>query len=109
MAEQNEQVTPGNTTNIHHPMRDYVTPNQYRLDPHLRAPLDCNVLFEIKHTMLQMLPTFYGHPNKEPYQQLEQFLDICDMMQIPNVSKNTIRLKLFPYSLKRKLDIGCQL
>ncbi|XP_043696755.1 uncharacterized protein LOC122647429 [Telopea speciosissima] len=49
-----------------------------------------------------MLPSFYGHHNKEPYKHLDEFLEICSTVKIQDLSENALKLLLFPFSLKDK-------
>ena len=33
--------------------------------------------YEIKSSTIQMLPSFYGLTNEDPYKHLDEFLEIC--------------------------------
>ena len=58
--------------------------------------------YEIKFSIIQMLPSFYGLTNEDPYKHLDEFLEICSTVKIQNFSDDALRLKLFPFSLKDK-------
>jgi len=57
---------------------------------------------KIKSSGIQLLPSFYGVTNKDPYKHLEEFLEVCSIVKIQNVSDDALRLTLFPFSLKDK-------
>ena len=56
--------------------------------------------YEIKSSIIQMLPSFYGLTNEDPYKHLNEFLEICSTVKIQHFSDDVLRLKLFPFSLK---------
>ena len=58
--------------------------------------------YEIKPTTIQMLPSFYGNINEDPYKHLDEFLEICSMVRIQNLTNDALRLILF-FSLKDKV------
>ena len=49
-----------------------------------------------------MLPSFRGLINEDPFEHVENFLNICDTMHITSVTEEAIRLSDFPFSLKDK-------
>ena len=59
------------------------------------------VQYEIKSSIIQMLPSFYGLSSKDPYQYLDEFFEIYSTMKIQNFSDDALRYKLFS-SLKAK-------
>ena len=60
------------------------------------------VPFEIKHSLIQMLPPFYGLESKNPFKHVDAFLEICSTVFLNNISDDALRLRLFPFSLKDK-------
>ena len=54
--------------------------------------------FNFKPDIIQLLPSFHGLDLENPYLHLREF-KVCNTS---NCSMNTIRLKLFPFSLKDK-------
>ena len=43
--------------------------------------------FEIKASVIQMLPSFYGLSNEDPYRHLDEFLEICSTVRINNFER----------------------
>jgi hypothetical protein len=58
--------------------------------------------FNFKPDIIQLLPTFHGLDLENPYLHLREFEEVCNTYNDLNYSMNTIRLKLFPFSLKDK-------
>ncbi|KAH9752099.1 hypothetical protein KPL71_014560 [Citrus sinensis] len=59
--------------------------------------------FEMKPVMFQMLQTvgqFNGLPNKDPHLHLKLFLEVNDAFKIAGATQDTLRIRLFPYSLR---------
>nr|GEU93487.1 retrovirus-related Pol polyprotein from transposon 297 family [Tanacetum cinerariifolium] len=54
--------------------------------------------FKIQPNLIAILPVFRGH--EEPYAHLREFLSIADTYQFNNTTKDGVRLRLFPFSLK---------
>ena len=65
-----------------------------------RPPIQANN-FELKSVTLQMLQNilFHGLPNENPNMHLTNFLEVCDMIKYNEVTKEALRLRLFPLSL----------
>ena len=55
--------------------------------------------FEIKHSIIQMLPSFYGLEYENPFTHIDAFLEICSLMFLNNISC----LRIFAFSLKERL------
>ncbi|XP_057953898.1 uncharacterized protein LOC131148187 [Malania oleifera] len=60
--------------------------------------------FELKPALISMVQQaqFSGSPLDDPNIHLAMFLVICDTVKINGVTEDTIRLILFPFSLKDK-------
>ncbi|GKV38977.1 hypothetical protein SLEP1_g46823 [Rubroshorea leprosula] len=61
--------------------------------------------FEIKPAIIQMIQQtvqFSGLPNENPYLHIASFLEICDTFKANGVSNESVRLTLFPFSLRDK-------
>jgi len=58
--------------------------------------------FNFKSDIIQLLPSFHGLDLENPYLHLKEFAEVCNTSNDSNCSMNTIRLKLFPFSLKDK-------
>ena len=82
-------------------LREYFTPS-YTYSPYIQVPPIEATQYEIKSSIIQMLPSFCGLANKDPYKYLDEFLEICSIVKIQNFSDDSLRLKLFPFSLKDK-------
>nr|GEU66187.1 hypothetical protein [Tanacetum cinerariifolium] len=54
--------------------------------------------FKIHPNLIAILPVFKGH--EEPYAHLREFFSIADTYQVNNTTKDGVRLRLFPFSLK---------
>jgi len=58
--------------------------------------------YEIKSNTIQMLPSFYGLNNEDPYKYIDEFLEICSTIKVQGFSKDALRIRLFLFSLKDK-------
>ncbi|KAL5574187.1 hypothetical protein UlMin_023784 [Ulmus minor] len=58
--------------------------------------------FELKPSIIQLLPSFYGLEREDPYMHVKEFLEICSTFRFQNFSDESVRLRLFPFSLKDK-------
>ena len=95
-------VTMAENQQITRLLREYFMPNTYTPASCIARP-DVGVNhFEIKASVIQMLPSFYGLSNEDPYRHLDEFLEICSIVRINNFGDDTMRLTLFPFSLKDK-------
>ena len=83
-------------------MREYYTPNQYQPSSCINIPQNQAAHYEIKSSTIQMLPSFYGNTNEDPYKHLNEFLEICSTVKIQNFTDDALKLTLFPFSLKEK-------
>ncbi|CAN6454479.1 unnamed protein product [Victoria cruziana] len=83
-------------------LREFFIPTEYDrgaggMGPHIGA-----AHYEIKASTINMLPSFHGLANEDPYYHLDEFLDVCAMVRISHIEDNALRLRLFPFSLKDK-------
>ncbi|XP_062075371.1 uncharacterized protein LOC133779424 [Humulus lupulus] len=56
--------------------------------------------FELKPSIIQLLPSFYGLEREDPYMHVKDFLEICSTFRFQNFSDESVKLRLFPISLK---------
>ena len=82
-------------------LKEYFTPATYYSPTRSHLPT-VTVPFEIKHSLIQMLPLFYGLESENPFKHVDAFLDICSTVFLNNISDDALRLRLFPFSLKDK-------
>ena len=64
--------------------------------------------FELKTSVIQSVQNtcqFGGGPDEDPNEYNKNFLEICDTQKHNEVSSDTIRLILFPFSIKDKENI----
>ena len=84
------------------PLREYFIPTDYVQASCIRRPDVGAPHYEIKASIIQMLPSFYGLSHEDPYRHLDEFLEICSTVKIQNFDDDALRLTLFPFSLKDK-------
>jgi hypothetical protein len=72
MAEENRIVL----------LRDHYVPFTYTPSSCLQLPNITSTQFEIKFSTIQMLPSFYGLNNEDPYKYLDEFIDICSTLRL---------------------------
>jgi hypothetical protein len=58
--------------------------------------------FNFKQGIIQLSPSFHGLDLENSYLNLREFEEVYNTYNDLNCSMNTIRLKLFPFSLKDK-------
>ena len=58
--------------------------------------------FELKPHIINLLPNFHGMEKEDPYMHVKDFLDICSTFKFQNFTDDSVRLRLFPFSLKDK-------
>ena len=57
-------------------LKEYFTPSTYTYSPCIQVPLVETTQYEIKSSIIQMLPLLYGLSNENPYKHIEEFLEI---------------------------------
>jgi hypothetical protein len=83
-------------------LRDHYVPSTYTPTSSLQLPDITAAHFEIKFGFIQMLPLFYGLSTDDPYKHLDEFIEICSTIRLQNFLEDTLRMRLFPFSLKDK-------
>jgi hypothetical protein len=58
-------------------LRDHYVPSTYTPSSCLQLPNIMAAQYEIKSSIIQMLPSFYGLSDKDPYKHLVEFIEIC--------------------------------
>ena len=82
-------------------LKEYFTPATYDSPTRSRMPT-VTVPLEIKHSLIQMLPSFYGLEFENPLKHVDAFLDICSTVFLNNIFDDALRLRLFSFSLNDK-------
>ncbi|XP_026399944.1 uncharacterized protein LOC113295827 [Papaver somniferum] len=84
-------------------LRDRLNPSRVIREPGVVLPAS-TVKFDIKPGTFGMLRKFRGIENENPYTHVRDFEMICDTMSYPNVPKDVLRLRLFPFSLEERAN-----
>jgi len=61
--------------------------------------------FDLKPNVIQILPTFNGLENEDPYAHVKEFLERCYTFKFQNFSDESVHLRLFPFSLNGKAKV----
>jgi hypothetical protein len=109
MAEEdNQSLHNKNNENIR------VRTLRYHMNPIRTSAPSCIVFppnashFKFKPGIIQLLPSFHGLDLENQYLHLREFEKVYNTYNDLNCSMNTIRLKLFPFSLKDKAKTWLQ-
>ena len=93
-------ICSSNNKHHHRTFKDYFSPLANLNTSCIRYPNLAARGFEIKPSVLNCLPTFYGLENEDPYNHLNNFHAICQTFKYENFSDDDVKLRLFPFSLK---------
>ena len=83
-------------------LKNYVYPTR-STQPFYITLSALTVNFEIKSGMIQMILVFQGLTNENSYQHVREFEDICRTMKYNQMTKESLKLRLFPFFLKEKV------
>jgi len=100
MAEEDNQSL-HNENNRVRTLRDHMNLTKTSASSCIVFPPDASH-FNFKPGIIQLLPFFHGLDLENPYLHLREFEEVCNTYNDSNCSMNTIRLKIFPFSLKDK-------
>ena len=85
---------------------DFTTSLQELFAPVATSSHSCIVLpqtnathYDLKPHVIQMLPSFYGLDHENPFSHVKKFINICATTKFQNFSKESVHLRLFPFSL----------
>ena len=81
-ANKSLVMEPNQDTNAPRQLREYFTQSQYTYSPCIQMPPIAVVQYEIKSSIIQMLPSFYGLTNEDPNKHLDEFLETCSIVKI---------------------------
>jgi len=109
MAEEDNQSlhNENNENNRVRTLRDHMNPTRTSAPSCIVFPPDASH-FIFKPDIIQLLPSFHGLDLENSYLHLREFEEVCNTYNDSNCSMNTIRLKLFPFSLKDKAKTWLQ-
>jgi len=63
-------------------MKEYFTPFTYTSDSCIRI-FNTSVSYDkIKSSVIQLLSSFHGPTNEDPYKHLDEFLEVCSTVKI---------------------------
>lgn len=79
---------------------DYFSPITTDPPSCIVLPTTTAAQFEIKPQIFQLLPNFQGMDSEDPFMHIKDFLEICSTFKFQNFPDESVRLRLFPFSLK---------
>jgi hypothetical protein len=83
-------------------LRELFAPITTNIPPCLVLPATNATHFDLKPNVIQILPTFSGLENEDPYAHVKEFLERYNTFKFQNFSDELVRLRLFPFSLHGK-------
>ena len=96
--EEYQDARAGNVEQIRAYDMDFTTSLQELFALVATSSHSCIVL--LKPHVIQLLSPFHGLAHGSPYGYVKTFKDICAMFKFQNFSKESVNLKLFPFSLQ---------
>ena len=63
-------------------MKEYFIPSTYNPSTCIQLSEIHATHYEIEPTTIQMLSSFYGNTNDDPYKHLDEFLETCSTVRI---------------------------
>ncbi|XP_058198357.1 uncharacterized protein LOC131313877 [Rhododendron vialii] len=81
-------------------LKSHFIPTSYTPSSCIQLPATTATHYEIDPNMIQMLPSFYGKEQEDPYRHLNEFIEICSLVKIQDFTDDELRLRLLPFSLK---------
>ncbi|KAL0289142.1 UNVERIFIED_CONTAM: hypothetical protein Sradi_7080300 [Sesamum radiatum] len=87
---------------VESPMMEYSFPAANGMISSIALPTVQANNFEIKPSIIQIIQLsvqFFGLPEEDPNKHLSNFLEICDTFKFNGVSDDTVRLRIFLFSL----------
>ena len=58
-----------------------------------------NTVFELKSSLIHLLPTFHELPEEDANKHLKEFHVVCSSMKPAGISEEQVKLRAFPFSL----------
>ncbi|KAI3716042.1 hypothetical protein L6452_23086 [Arctium lappa] len=99
--KRRKQVVMGDPTE--RTLKDFTEPTYGSTSSITRPAIEANS-FELKTNLATFVQQdqFSGSLSENPNDHLDSFLEKCDMIKIPNVTDDAIRLRVLPFSLRDK-------
>ncbi|XP_059623205.1 uncharacterized protein LOC132266369 [Cornus florida] len=85
-------------------LRDHFVPSTYISPSCIVMPNVEAHHYEIKSTIIRMLPIYHGFDNEDPYKHLDELLEICSTIKMRDFPQDALRILLFPFSLKERAN-----
>lgn len=82
-------------------LKDYMYPTRTSQPSCIILPATADK-FELKASTIHMLPVFRGVDAENPYHHVGDFKDICGILKFNQMTEETLKLCMFPFSLKEK-------
>jgi hypothetical protein len=83
-------------------LMDFYLPTTFEVPSCIQFPDVAANQFEIKSSTINLLNSFHGLPNEDPYRHLDYFLSVCSTIRVPQFTEDDLKLRMFPFSLKDK-------
>ena len=81
-------------------LSDYARPILQRPLTRIHALLGRGANFRIDSHVMSMLPIFHGKPSEGPYRHVDELSQVCEINHLQNVPADTMKMKLFPATLR---------
>ncbi|XP_026396037.1 uncharacterized protein LOC113290669 [Papaver somniferum] len=91
----------GEELNQDRSIKEYMYPTRESQPSCIILPADAG-RFELKASTIHMLPVFRGVDAENPYHHVRDFEDICGTLRFNQMPEESLKLRLFPFSLKEK-------
>ena len=86
--------------NVRRCLSDYARPVLQRHVTRIHTSLARNAIFRIDSHVMSILPIFRGKPSEDPYRDVDELSQVCEINQIHDVSTDIMKMKLFPATLR---------
>ena len=83
---------------------DYVRPVLQRPITRIHAPLNRGANFRIDSHVMTMIPIFHGKPSEDPYRDVDELSQVCEINHLQNVPADTLKMKLPPATLRDRAN-----
>ena len=81
-------------------LEERFAPNETQISKYIILPNTNTTHFKLKPAILRLFLTFYDKENENPYTHVDKYLNICSTFKFQNFSDESVRLRLFSFSLK---------